>query len=460
LLLALRPASLDRIAIASVFSPHVLLFTAGTAVLWGVLFSLAPLREAIRRDLLSVLQQDTRITSGRQRLRSSLVVAQIALSVVLAVSAGLMLRTFSRLLQVDPGFDASSAISFRLALPGNRYPTPEAFNNFSRQLEARLRALPDVSAAGAVSHLPYDGVPNWGGPYAGELKADDSDASNADYRAISPGFFEAAKIKLIEGRNFTEADDTKGPLVVIVDELLARKMWPGRSAVGQKLLVDPFSTGHAKEQAMVIGVVHHLRLRSLTEELTEQAFFSQRQIRRNPAAYIVKTQRDPAELASSIRKAVSGLDAALPIYDVRPLSDYLTSARSGRQFTMLLAIVFAAIALALAAVGVYGVMAYSVGRRRYEFGIRMALGANPAQVVRLVLREGALLAMAGAVLGLLGALFAANFLRALLFGVSSHDSLSYFAPIVVLIALALLACWIPARRASAKAIALGVLRCE
>jgi ABC-type antimicrobial peptide transport system permease subunit len=237
-------------------------------------------------------------------------------------------------------------------------------------------------------------------------------------------------------------------------------MWPGRSAVGQKLLVDPFSEGHAKQQALVVGVVHHLRLRSLTEELTEQVFFSQRQILRNPVAYVVSTKGNPTELTSAVRKTVSELDAGLPIYDVRPLADYLSSARSGRQFTMLLAIAFASIALALAAVGIYGVVAYSVGRRRYEFGIRMALGARPAQVVRLVLREGALLAGAGVALGLLGSLFAANSLRALLFGVSTHDPLSYFATIGVLIAVALLACWIPARRASVRASAAGVLRCE
>ena len=459
LLLALRPASLDRIAVASI-SPRVLLFTAGAAMIWGVLLSLAPLREAMRRDLLEVLQQDTRVASGRQRARSVLVVAQIALSLVLAVSAGLTVRTFSHLLRLNPGFDASSSLSFRLALPGSRYGKAEVFDSFSRDLEARIAALPGVSSVGAVSHLPYDNIPNWGGPYSPETKFDESNASEADYRAVSPGFFQTVNVPLTEGRGFTEADDTKAPLVVVVDELLARKLWPGRSPLGQKLMVDPFSEGHPKSQATVIGVVRHLRLRSLTEELIVQVYFAQRQILRNPVAYVVRSRGDLTALAPQLRQVIAGMDGRLPIYDVRPLAGYLTDARAGRQFTMVLAITFATIALTLAAVGIYGVMTYSVNRRRYEFGIRMALGARPGQVVGLVLREGVILTGFGIVLGLGGAGWAAHALRALLFGVTARDPLCYAGTVAILGTVALLSCWLPARRASTRGNISSILRSE
>lgn len=459
LLLALRPVSLDRIAMAHI-GPRVLLFTAGTAILWGLLLSLAPLDAVRRRDVMSALQAgSTRLSGGRQRVRSLLVVLQIALSLVLAVSAVLMQRTFTRMLQVDPGFDTGSTLSFRLALPGSRYRSPDQFNGFGRQLEARLGALPGVVSTGAISHLPYDTLPNWGGPYATHILSDNSDASEADYRAVTPRFFETLKVPLIEGRDFAETDQASAPLVVVVDDLLARRAWPGLSPVGRQIFVDPGSSGHPKTPATVIGVVHHLRLRSLTEDLIEQVFFSERQILRNPMAYVIRS-RELGTLNNSVRQSVAALDGQLPIYDVRPLSAYLVGTRATRQFTAVLATVFAVIAIVLATVGIYGVIAYSVNRRRFEFGIRMALGARPTQIHALVLREGTRLTTFGILLGIAGAAGAAHLLRSELFGVSPGDPLSYLATSALLGLVALVACWVPARHATSRTQLSSILRRE
>jgi putative ABC transport system permease protein len=395
----------------------------------------------------------------RSRTRNVLVAVQIALGVVLAVGAGLVARTFVRILAVDPGFRADRALSFRLALPYGRYGKPEAFNAFSRRFEETLSALPGVEGAAAVSHLPFDHIPNWGGPYLAGPRPDDGSAPMADYRAVTPGLFTAVGARLVAGRDFTPSDDAASAPVVIVDERVARLGWPGESAVGKRIAVDPQSSGHPMVFATVVGVVRHLRTRSLLEEVREQIYFPQRQIRRNPVAYVVRTSGDPAALGEPIRRALAGLDPALPISEMRPLADYVTEARGAQRFTMILAAAFAAVALLLAAVGLYGVVAYSVAQRRREFGVRLALGALPAQVRALVVGQGVRVAAAGLAVGIPAAILVANLLRSQLFGVSPRDPWSYAAAIALLFAAAVSASWFAARRAS-SASALEALRAE
>ncbi len=239
--------------------------------------------------------------------------------------------------------------------------------------------------------------------------------------------------------------------MAIVDDQLARRAWPGESAIGKRIAADPRSTGHPVYWATVVGVVRHIRHRSLLENLTDQVYFAERQIQRNPMAYVVKTSGDPAAIAGTVRQIVAALDPQLPVYDIRPLDEYVVSARAAQRFATILAAAFAIVALLLAAVGVYGVIAYAVTRRRYEFGVRLALGARPKQVTALVVREGGTLAAVGLVLGLAGAGIAAQLLQSQLFGVTPRDALSYIVGIVAIAASALLACWLPARRASAIA---------
>ena len=449
-LLALRPESLSRLSVARI-DGAVLAFTALTAIFWGVLFSLAPLVEVLRTDLTAAMQQEGRRAGGgvHHRTRSALVVCQIALSVVLLVGAALMVRTFLEIQRVDPGFGSEGMLSFRIALPGQRYRTPEAFNEFGRRLQAELETVPGVTGVGSVSHLPYDNLPNWGGPYISKPGQDETTAVFSDHRAVTPGLFETVGARLVEGRFFTEDDDTRIAPVAIVDDQLARRAWPGESAIGKRIAADPFSTGHPVFWATVVGVVHHVRHRSLLEDLTDQVYFAERQIQRNPMAYVVKTSGDPAALASTVRQIVARLDPQLPAYDIRPLDEYVAGARAAQRFGTILAATFAIVALALAAVGVYGLIAYATTRRRYEFGVRLALGARPGQVMALVIREGAVLAAIGLAFGVAGAVLAARLLQSQLFGVTPRDAVSYAIAVVTIALAAMTACWLPARRISA-----------
>ena len=455
-LFAARPESLERIAAARI-DPRVLAFTGGTAILWGLLLSLAPLAEVLRMAPILSLKRGGNPTSSRTR--AGLVAVQIALGVVLVVGAGLVARTFSRIVGVDPGFRSDRTLSFRLALPDGRYATPEAFNAFSRRFEEGLKALPGVEAAAAVSHLPFDHIPNWGGPYLARPAAEDTSAPMADYRAVSPGFFGAVGARLVAGRDFTQSDDEKSRPVVIVDERLARLAWPNESALGKVLRLDPPSNGHPTEPATVVGVVRHLRQQSLLEEVREQIYFPQRQIRRNPVAYVVRAKGDPGALAAPIRSLLAALDPELPISEVRPLEDYLIDARGAQRFTMILAAAFAAAALLLSAIGLYGVVAYSVAQRRREFGVRLALGARPKQVRALVVRQGTRVAAVGLALGIPAAILIARLLRSQLFGVGPGDPLSYAVAIALLAAAAVSASWFAARRAS-SASAIEALKVE
>jgi predicted permease len=460
LMVSWRPAGLDRIAHAHL-DARVLLFACLLAIACGVLFSIAPVVDVVRASPAAVLQRDGQRVTGRlhQRTRAALVVTQLALGVVLIVGASLLGRTFVELQRVDPGFSSDHLLTFRLAVPVSRYRSREALDDFSRRLQSSLVGLPGVTGAGAISHLPFDDLPNWGGPYLVTSGGDATKAPEADYRSVSPGWLEAVGARIVEGRAFTESDDKSAPPAVIVDDLLAHRAWPGESAIGRQIEVDPGSSGHPTQWATVIGVVRHLRLRSLSEDLTEQVFFPVRQALRNPMAYVVRTSGDPAALAAPIRAVIHQMDAQLPVYDVQPLDRYVDGASASRRFTALLAAAFAGVALLLGAVGVYGLIAYGVARRRTEFGVRLALGAHRSQVVALVLREGLALGAIGLGLGAAGALGAARWLQSQLYGVTPFDPATYAIAMGVLGVAVLASSWLPARRA-AGADPIGALRDE
>jgi putative ABC transport system permease protein len=459
-LIALRPESLSRIDLARV-DGSVIAFTLGIALMWGLLLSLAPLAELFRANLAVALNRPGRSNDAplRARGRAALVVLQVALTVVLLVGSGLLVRTFARVQQVDPGFQSDSALTFRVSLPFQRYKRPAGFNAFSRQLQSALAAIPGVTGVGAISHVPYDNLPNWGGGYLPETATNRASAPNADYRTVTPGLFEALGVRPREGRLLTEQDDPAAGVNVIVDDRLAARLWPGRSALNQRVLVDPGSTGATAVAATVIGVVPHLRLRSLVADLTEQVFFPERLVQRDPVAYVVRARRPPAALAADVRNAIASLDPKLPIYDVRPLDAYVEAARATRRFTMQLAAAFALLALVLACVGVYGVLAYAVARRRREFGIRLALGAEPRQVVAGVIGEGLAFAAVGAAIGVPVSAAASRLLETQLYGVRPHDPVTYTVALVLLGVAVFAACWIPARRATAAS-PLDALRAE
>ena len=446
ILLTLAPASLGRVRLAEVNLP-VVAVSAATVIGWMTLLAFAPAREAFRSRASRVLHDDRGHSAGpvRRTLRGALTIAQMALSVVLVALALLLVRTVQRAQQMDPGFAAGGVLSFRLALPGSQYPDQQAFNAFSRRLQEALADATGVSGAAAISHAPYDHVPNWGGPYVPTEGADPSTAKQADYRAVSPGAMELLGVTLLDGRLFTESDDPRSAPVAIVDERLADRTWPGESAVGRRLGVDPNVTGTPSTWATVVGVVRHIRHRSPVEEVREQVYFPSRQVTRNPSVYLVKTSGDPAQLVEPVRETLRALAPSLPIYDVRPLSMYVNNAHALRQFTTMLAALFAVAALLLAAVGVYGLIAYSVTERNREFAVRVALGARAVDVTRLVVTDAAALTATGLGVGLVAAIAMGTWLRRELYGVAPWDPIAVGVTVAILATVGLIACAWPAR---------------
>jgi len=459
-LLALRPAALSRLSSAGLDST-VLAFAAGTALISGILFSFAPMIEVIRTDVIGgVIGNIRRIGSARHKARAALVTLQIAFGLVLLIGAGLLTRTFISIQQLDPGYSSGRILAFRLSPPPAANESQVATNDFHRRMQRELAALPGVTGVGAVSHYPFDNIPNWGSPYLSKEGQDPGTAIFADFRSVSPGYLETIGARLLEGRFFTEADDTRSQPIVIVDDLLAKRSWPGESAIGKRIAVDPAVTGRndRRRWATVIGVVRHMRFRSLVEDLTDQVYFSIRQVPR-PTSYVVRASGDPLQLVAVTRDLVRKIEPRVPVYDVRLLDSYLEAPRSVKRFTMQLAAAFAGVALVLAFVGVYGLVTYSVNTRRYEFGVRLALGARSIQILRLVMREGIVLLVAGLALGIAGAAMAARFLKSQLFGVSAFDVPTYIVALAVIAASGLLASWLPARKAS-MANPLEVMRAE
>jgi len=448
LFVALAPPSLSRLTGSTTIDLQVLLFTIGVSACWGVLFSLAPATEVFRAasrvaPALASSSTRTAATPLRYRLRGTLIVAQIAMSMVLMVGAALLVRAFDRIIHVDPGFRGERHVTFRIAIPG-RLETREAVNDFVAELQRRVRAIDGIIGGGAVSHIPYDDLPNWALPYSLEPPIA-PDAPSADTRAVSVGLLESLGVTLLEGRLFTDADRDPVHPVVIIDDLLARELWPGRSALGR-----PLYARMNHERATVIGVVKHLRLRSVIADLSPQMFVPFSIAQRNPIAFMFATAGDnPAALVPRIRAAVASLDPRVPIYEPRPMQEYIDQARSTRRFTMVLASSFALAALALTSVGVYGVLAYAVAHRRHELGVRRALGADTARIASAVLREGVGFALAGCALGTAAAAIAGELLRTQLYAIEPTDLASFAIATVVIVGGASVACWIPAWRAIA-----------
>jgi putative ABC transport system permease protein len=364
------------------------------------------------------------------------------------VSAGLLTRTFVSVVRVDPGFRADSRLTFRVAIPpreGGR----DAFNLFASEFERRIAALPGVRGVGAISHVPYDDLPNWA-LNVGTARPLDTEVPAADARAVSPALLDTLEARLVDGRHFTEADADVGNPVAIVDERLARRLWPDRAAVGQRLVTTTPGLSAPVDGPTavftVVGVIRHVNLRNLVDDLNPQVFVPWRIAQRNPAAFVVHTTGDASALVPAVQAALREMDPRVAIYDARPLADYVTGARATRQFTMVLAAIFAVSALLLTAVGVYGVLAYAAAQRRQEISVRRALGADARQLVVGVVREALRFALVGGVIGLLAARAVATLLAGQLHGVNGIDVATTAAAMGLIVAATLAACAIPAYR--------------
>jgi putative ABC transport system permease protein len=424
----------------------VLVFCAGLTLAAGLLFGTAPALHGSRENLGAALTlRSADGSGGRRDLRQVFVALQLALSVVLLVGAGLLTRSLAALQRVDPGFNTAHLLTAEFRLPAVKYATPKRIGQFMTSALTAIRAVPGVTSAGFIRSMPLSG--NWGGiQYAAESQSglNTATAPAAQQNSISDGLFATMGMRLRAGRDFDAHDRSDAPPVAIVNEELARRSWPGHSAVGQRLrLLGPPDTW-----VTVVGVVDDIKQLTLGEPPTPQIYQPMLQAPGIFNTVAARTDGDPASFVNAVRAAIWSVDPDQPVWKLRSMESLVASDLAGPRFTMLLTLAFALLAMLLAAVGVYGVMSYTVVQRTREVGIRMALGARRAEVVRLVLGRGLAVVAIALVIGLAAALGLAPLIRTQLFDVPAADPVTFIAAPVLLVAVALLACYLPARRAA------------
>jgi predicted permease len=455
LLRAIDPGRLPRAGDAALDLP-VLAYAAGAALAASLTFGCVSALPSLALAVPSALRDAARARTARPvRLRRALVVAELALSLVLVAGAGLLVRSFARLNAVDPGFDPHGRLTARLSLPDVHYRYRDQgprIAAFYRQLDERLRALPGVLAAGATTAPPLSGAPLRSRPYAWRGEGDERawGATAADYSTVTPGWFEAAGVTLLAGRFLDERDDRDHPLAVVVDEALARRAFGSvPAAVGQPIRVEVFRDAEFQPLwGEVKGVVRSLRLARLDATSQAQVFLAHAQAPQRTMYPTLRVAGDPLALVPALQEQVAALEKELPVFDVRLASEHVAAAMAVARFALVTLAAFAFVAALLAACGVYSVMAHAVARRRYEIGVRLALGASPPGILRLVLRQGLGLAAAGIALGLVAALAATRVLANLLFGVGARDPGALLGAAMTIALVALAGCWLPARRAA------------
>ena len=427
-------------------SAPVLLFAVGVTFATTLLFGLWPAWQASRTDAgLALRLGDRSGHSGRQPLRAALIVTEIALAVVLLAGAGLLLRSFAQLLATDPGFRTERILTARLNLPPARYDKPGATSNFAQQLTAQIATLPGVNAAAAVSHPPLSFADRF--PFAVEGKTAQEQRLSADNRVVTPNYYEVMGIPLRRGRTFTEHDRADQPGVIITNEAMARRTWPDEDPIGKRIIV--YIAGR-EFPVTVVGVVADSRQINLEQAAAPEMNFpiAQMAMILRRINVVVRTNTEPNSLLPAIRGEVEKLDPQLPLYNITTMSAAVNDTVGVRRFAMAVLGLFAAVALLLALSGIYGVISHAVAQRTHEIGIRMALGAAREDVLRMILGEGGRLALAGVVIGIGASFLLMQWLRALLYGVSATDPITFVAVALLLLLTAMFACWIPARRAS------------
>jgi putative ABC transport system permease protein len=436
----------------------VLVFTIALSLLSGLLFGLAPALEVSKPNLNDALKEGNRQSSGRShRLRSSLVVAEVALSLVLLVGAGLFFRSFITVFKTDPGFNPDNLLTMSLILPAAKYKEEPQTVAFYSGLIQRVKATPGVVSAAAVNFLPLGGS-NASDAFLveGAPEPKPGQENEGRYRTCTPDYFATMQIPILRGRAFTEQDKTDTPPVVIVNETLARKFWPGQEAIGKRIRFQaPIDRAPWMEVVGVIKDVKH----ELTIQVQPEFYLPHAQDVWRSMVVVARTTVDPASLAGSFRENVWAIDKDQPVADVRTMTEVRSISVGLQQFNSMMIGIFAMVALLLASIGIYGVMAFAVTQRTREIGIRMALGARRTDVLRLVVMHGMKLALVGLVIGLVASWALTRFISGLLYGVEPTDPLTFSAVSGCLLAAALLACYLPARRAT-KVDPLEALRYE
>jgi putative ABC transport system permease protein len=460
-LLALAPEGLPRVKDVSI-DAGAMMFTLAISLLTGLVFGLAPVLQASHPNLNESLKEGGKGSSGgprRQRIRNALVVVEVSMALVLLVGAGLMFRSFVRLQEVSPGFNPANALMVAISLPQGKYQQPAQQRAFFDQVIENVSALPGVMSVGATESLPMSGDYVFGFEIEGRPPAAPGEDISTNYYSVTPDYFRAMGIQLLRGRLFTDHDREGAQRVAIINETMAKRIFPDEDPIGKRIALTNESTAYRE----IVGIVNDVKQYGLAEATPLQTYepFAQKPF--SSMLLVVRGANDPSSLGGAIRSQVFAVDKDQPVSRIVTLEELVAGSVARQRFAMVLFAIFAGVAMALAGVGLYGVMSYSVTQRTHEIGIRMALGAQPGDILRVVIRQGAALALIGIAIGLAGAFvltkLVSSVLSGLLFGVSSTDALTFTVIPVALLGVALGASYAPARRA-AKADPLVALRHE
>jgi len=427
-----------------------LAFTVGVSILTGFIFGLAPALQISKPNLAESLKETGRGSgpaASRNRLRSALVVSEIAMTLVLLICAGLLIRTVSRLRNVNTGFNANNILAMNIGLPQAKYPKPENVIAFNKEIVERITALPGVKAAGTTSVLPLSDNFDGRGLAVEDHPKPRGEELTVDLYVTTPGYLNAMEIPLLSGRQFTEQDTKDSPNVALINKTMAAQLWPNEAPLGKRIKF-PGSDKNPQPWRTIVGTVSDVSQYALDKTPPMQIYLPHTQFPTSFNSIVVRTQNEPSALIAAIRREIQAVDKDQAVFNVTTLEELIGDSIVIRRFFMLLLLVFAALALILAAVGIYGVMSYVASQRTYEIGIRMALGAQTRDVLKLIIGSGMALTFIGVAAGLAGAFVLTRLMAGLLFGVSATDTITFLIVSVGLTLVALLACYIPARRAT------------
>jgi putative ABC transport system permease protein len=451
LLISLAPGGLPR-APESGLDTRVLGFALLVSLATGVIFGLAPALQAAKTDLNEALKGGAKGGGGARsnRFRNALVIVEVALTLMLLVCSGLLLNSFLRLQRVDPGFDSHNVLTFRIELPANRYSQQTQVAPFYQQLISRLEAAPGVTSVSAISHLPLSSHRGTTGfSIEGVATPPDNPVPySTDFRSVMPGYFKTMGMRLIKGHDFTPRDGLRSTQVAIINESLARRYFPNQDPLGKRVRPGIGIDERGWLMREIVGVVRDSKHVSLREEPPPNIYLPHGQFPRHGMTLVVRAANDPKALIGVVQKEAHAIDGELPVFNIRTLDQYMASSVAEPKFSALLLGLFAGLALILSCIGLYGVMSYVVAQRTRELGIRMALGAQTRDVLKLVVRQGMGLTLLGASIGGVVAVTATRMMKSWLFGVSPTDPLTFVVAALLLTIVALLSCWIPARRAA------------